>query len=101
MGDFNIDMRYAPVKCGKRFDKLEEIGMRHIDAIPSTNYSYFPPTGSEGTRLDHAFLSRHFLYARAKYISEEDGYVFASKQPGAMSDHAVLIVDATLEKTVV
>lgn len=98
IGDFNIDRRYSPVKCGKRFDQLGDIGMLHADAAPASDVSYIPPTGDVGTRIDHAFLSRHFINPRARYISESDHYVFAGNKPGAMSDHAVLLVEAELKR---
>jgi endonuclease/exonuclease/phosphatase family metal-dependent hydrolase len=97
MGDFNIDRRYSPVKCGKRFDQLANIGMQHADAVPASDQSYFPLSGGRGTRIDHAFLSRHFINPKARYVSESSDYVFAGKKPGAMSDHAVLLVDADLK----
>ena len=98
MGDFNIDREYSPVKCGKRFDQLADIGMHHVPAMPLDYVSYFPPSGGEGTRIDHAFLSRHFINPTAQYRAESGQYLFAGNKPGAMSDHAVLLVDAELKK---
>lgn len=98
MGDFNIDRKYSPVKCGKRFDQLADIGMHHVAAIPLKDVSYFPPSSGEGTRIDHAFLSRHFINPTAQYRAESGQYLFAGNKPGAMSDHAVLLVEAELKR---
>ena len=97
IGDFNIDPRYPPAKCEKRFDMLKKEGWQHADAVPLSDVSYFPPAGGPGTRLDHAFLSKHFINPSARYVSESGGFVFAGKKPGAMSDHAILLVDSELK----
>jgi hypothetical protein len=94
---FNIDRKYSPVKCGKRFDQLADIGMQHVDAKPLSDVSYFPPSGCPGTRIDHAFLSRHFINPTAQYRAESGQYIFGGNTYGAMSDHAVLVVDAELK----
>ena len=52
---------------------------------------------ASGWKLDHALLSsKHFASPQSEYLTESAPYIFARK-PGAMSDHAVLLVDADLK----
>ncbi|MHB8908647.1 MAG: endonuclease/exonuclease/phosphatase family protein [Syntrophales bacterium] len=87
MGDFNTDQSYPPSRCGNRLSNIVTAGWQH--AIPSLGSSYLPVTGGSGKKLDHAFVTEHFLIRSAEYIWESNGYVFAGKVPGALSDHAV------------
>jgi len=98
LGDFNADRdpSKSPAYYGNCIEKLVTDGWQH--AQPKTGSNFVTINGGWEKQLDHIFLSRHFTYHSAEYISENDGYVFAGKQPGAMSDHAVLVVDADLEK---
>jgi endonuclease/exonuclease/phosphatase family metal-dependent hydrolase len=91
MGDFNVDPSYPPSKCGNRIGNLVAAGWQH--AMPSSGVSYWPVAGGVGKRLDHAFISKHFIVREAEYIWESSHFIFAGKKEGAMSDHAVLLVD--------
>jgi endonuclease/exonuclease/phosphatase family metal-dependent hydrolase len=91
MGDFNVDPSYSPNKCGDRIGKLVASGWQH--AAPSSGVSYWPVAGGTGKRLDHAFVSKHFVVRNTEYIWESGNYVFAGKTLGAMSDHAALLIE--------
>ena len=45
--------------------------------------------------IGHAFVSRHFVVERAAYVTRAGQYVFAGKEAGALSDHAMLSIDVT------
>lgn len=91
LGDFNVDPSYPRSRCGDRISKLVAAGWQH--AVPRDGVSYWPVAGGEGKQLDHAFVSRHFTVRCAQYVWEANHYIFAGNNAGAMSDHAVLVVD--------
>jgi len=94
LGDFNTDPSYPPGKCGDRIRNLANTGWQL--AAPPADVSYWPVAGGAEKRLDHAFISKHFTVLGAEYIWESDRYIFAGKTPGAMSDHAVLMMEIEL-----
>ncbi len=95
IGDFNTDPSYPLNKSGNRISNIVMAGWQH--ALPQSGFSYLPVNGGTGKRLDHAFVSKHFIIHRTEYIWESNGYIFAGKVPGAMSDHALLVVDIDLK----
>lgn len=95
LGDFNNDTETTGPDGGIRFRQFKDEGWQH--ALPISGNSFWSKKGRE-SRLDHALLSRHFAIRNAEYITESGKYVFAKKS-GAMSDHAVLLVDADLKLT--
>jgi endonuclease/exonuclease/phosphatase family metal-dependent hydrolase len=60
-------------------------------AAPAEGWSYIGKTGHT-SRIDHALLSPGLVATSARYVTEVDGYAFAGTT-GALSDHAVLVVD--------
>jgi hypothetical protein len=90
IGDFNTDPKYPKSKCGDRIGRLIEDGWQI--ASPTDGASHWSLNG-HAVRIDHAFVTRHFVIAAADYIWERNGHVFAGKKPGALSDHAVLSID--------
>jgi endonuclease/exonuclease/phosphatase family metal-dependent hydrolase len=95
LGDFNVDPSSSPAYYRNCLDRLINDGWQH--ALPEMGASYWTVRGGKEKKLDHIFLSRHFSFRQPEYITESGQYVFA-KKPGAMSDHAVLVVDAELKK---
>ncbi len=59
---------------------------------PTEGWSYLGKTGHT-SRIDHALLSPGLVATCTRYVTEVGGYAFAGV-PGALSDHAVLVVDA-------
>jgi endonuclease/exonuclease/phosphatase family metal-dependent hydrolase len=96
MGDFNADP--DPRKSPAYFSKcLEELMKdKWQGASPKEGGSYWTIRGGMEKRLDHIFLSTHFSFRNPEYRTESGQYIFA-KKPVAMSDHAVLLVDADLK----
>jgi hypothetical protein len=95
IGDFNVDPQYPSAKCGDRIHKLKADDWQH--AAIKGEASYWTP-GGHGVQLDHAFFSNYFTVDRVRYVTEEQGHVFATPPPrraNALSDHAALVVDAT------
>jgi endonuclease/exonuclease/phosphatase family metal-dependent hydrolase len=98
MGDFNTDPDYSHARCGDRISQLVTEGWQL--AMPRSGASYWAIKNGSEKRLDHAFISRHFIVLVAEYISESGRYVFAGKKSEAMSDHAVLLVEIQTNFTV-
>lgn len=90
LGDFNTAPHYSRARCGDRIGKLQSNGWQF--ASPAEGASYWTPKG-HAVRIDHAFVSPHFVIRNARYVTEVGEYVFAGKRPGALSDHAALVVD--------
>ena len=90
LGDFNTDPNYTKVRCGDRFNILIKQGWQN--ATPSEGASYWSPIGN-GVRIDHAFTSNHLLIKKTQFIKQSGQYVFVGKDPEALSDHAILMVD--------
>jgi endonuclease/exonuclease/phosphatase family metal-dependent hydrolase len=97
LGDFNTDPSYPRHKCGHRIGELLATGWQH--AAPNEGASYWPPQG-DGVRIDHAFVSKHFIVEIARYVSETGRYIFAGKSSDALSDHAALVVELRREPQV-
>ncbi|HET9236139.1 MAG TPA: endonuclease/exonuclease/phosphatase family protein [Oligoflexus sp.] len=96
IGDFNVDSRnrrFPKWKWSDPVQKLSELGFSL--ATPSTGFSFFPRADKKKTCLDHAFISKDFRLLRAEYVTEISGLRVAGTD-GAVSDHAVLLVDADL-----
>lgn len=89
LGDLNTDPTYSPARCGDRFARMEDEGWHHAKPPGS---SYWTLKGGLGKQLDHAFFSPHFRVLAAEYVREFRGFTFAGANPGAMSDHAALLV---------
>ena len=96
-GDFNTDPGYPKSRCGDCIGRLINDGWR--DAIPSTGCSYWSLRGS-GVRIDHAFITDHFTILHTRYITEENGFVYAGRGRNALSDHAALCIDISLDTPV-
>lgn len=90
LGDFNTDPNYSHERCGDCIGQMVTEGWQHAKPQGS---SYWTINGEIGRQLDHAFVSEHFSVNRAEYIVESGPYVFAGKRVGAMSDHAILLID--------
>lgn len=94
LGDFNTGPKDTGTSGGKRFDQLVREGWSHALPLGSSWWSQNKENG--GRQIDHALLSKHFVVRNTEYIPERGQYIFAQK-PGAMSDHAILLVDADLK----
>jgi len=97
LGDFNLDPRDSARDQG--MDLLRRLmyqGWTH--ALPPRGVSWWPERGSSGRSLDHAFLSPHFDVHAMEYITQSRPYVFTHGER-AMSDHAVLLVDAEMKQS--
>ncbi len=96
-GDFNTDPIKSRGSNGRiRFDTLKENGWTYN--LPQTPSWWWNNKDEFGWKLDHAlFNSKHFSSPQSEYLTEFSPYVFARK-PGAMSDHAVLLVEAELKR---
>ena len=79
--------------CGDCMGKLVDSGWQL--ASPREGSSFWT-LGGHAVRIDHAFASRHLVVERAAYVTRFATYVFAGKEPGALSDHAVLSIDISL-----
>jgi exonuclease III len=93
-GDFNTDPEKSKGSNGiNRFEDFRKNGWTYD--LPDT-YSWWWNNKDEfGWKLDHTLLtSKHFSEPRSAYLTESGPYVFARRKPEAMSDHAVLVVDA-------
>jgi len=91
LGDFNADPSYPPSKCGNRIGNLVTAGWQL--AAPPSGASYLAVANGEGKRLDHAFVSKHFIVRNAQYVWENNSFIFGGKSSDAMSDHAALLVE--------
>jgi hypothetical protein len=92
IGDFNTDPKYPPSECGDRIGRLVESGWQL--GSPPDGASFWT-LGGHAVRIDHAFVSRHLVVERAAYVTSFEQYMFAGKEPGALSDHAVLSIDVS------
>lgn len=97
LGDFNADRHplKSPAYYCTCLEKMVTDGWQH--AQPKTGSSHVTHVGGWEKQLDHIFLSRHFSFRESKYRTELHDYIFSGNKPGAMSDHAVLVVDAELK----
>jgi hypothetical protein len=68
-------------------------GCRH--ALPESVMSWWSKSGEVQSQLDHAMISSHFDLFRAKYITQSGQYKFSNSSE-AISDHAVLLIEAEL-----
>jgi exonuclease III len=95
-GDFNTDPEKSPGPNGSiRFDKLNETGWTFD--LPKSFSWWWNNKDEFGWKLDHTFLnSRHFTHPHSEYLTESGPYIFARKNT-AMSDHAVLLVEANFK----
>jgi endonuclease/exonuclease/phosphatase family metal-dependent hydrolase len=90
IGDFNTDATYPRSQCGDRIGRL--VGSGWQLASPPDGSSFWT-LGGHAVRIDHAFVSRHLVVEGAAYVTRLAQYVFAGKEAGALSDHAVLSID--------
>jgi endonuclease/exonuclease/phosphatase family metal-dependent hydrolase len=89
IGDLNTDPAYPIGKCGDRIQRLGDRGWQI--ASPAEGASYWTLNG-KGVRIDHGFVTHHLTIVSKRYVAAENGFIFAGKAPGALSDHAVLEV---------
>lgn len=98
LGDFNTAPYDKGDNGGERFKQFVNDGWTH--ALPNDGASWWWRNKDEyGRQLDHALLSRDFMRMKAEYRTEystENESLFFARKPGAMSDHAVLVVEADL-----
>jgi len=92
IGEFNTDPKYPANRCGDYIRRLVDDGWQL--AAPAEGSSFWTLNG-DAVRIEHAFVSEHFIVERATYVTKFDRHVFASKEPGALSDHAALSIDIT------
>jgi endonuclease/exonuclease/phosphatase family metal-dependent hydrolase len=97
IGDFNTDASYPRSQCGDRFGTLVDSGWQL--ASPPDGSSFWT-LGGHAVRIDHAFVSRCLVVERAAYVTRLGQYVFAGKEPAALSDHAALSIDVTHQPSV-
>lgn len=90
IGDFNTDANFPRSQCGEHFARLVDSGWQL--ASPPDGASFWSLSG-HAVRIDHAFVSRHLVVESAAYVTRAGQYVFVGKEPGALSDHAVLSID--------
>ncbi len=96
LGDLNIDPGYPPKQCGDRIPRLVASGWHW--ALPPQGGSFWPLKGGTPKRLDHAVVTRHFHRVSAAYVEEVDGIRLGARGGrGALSDHAALVVELSLE----
>ncbi|MCW3051807.1 MAG: hypothetical protein JWN14_977 [Chthonomonadales bacterium] len=89
LGDFNTDVDKQGVR-NPRIGRLLQQGWQH--ALPDYGQSYYGLTGST-SRIDHAFVSRHFVIQSAEYVSKRTPYNFSELGDDRFSDHAPLLLD--------
>ncbi|MFI5456535.1 MAG: endonuclease/exonuclease/phosphatase family protein [Isosphaerales bacterium] len=92
IGDFNTDPKYPPSRCGDRIKRLTDDGWQL--AFPPDRSSFWTLNG-DAVHIDHAFVSGLLHVEGASYVTKFDRHVFAGNESGALSDHAVLLVDIT------
>ena len=92
IGDFNTDPKYPPSRCGDCISTLVAEGWQL--ASPADRASFWT-LGGHAVCIDHAFVSGLLRVDGTCYVTKRDGHVFAGKEPGALSDHAALLVDIT------
>jgi endonuclease/exonuclease/phosphatase family metal-dependent hydrolase len=92
IGDFNTDPKYPPSRCGDCIAKLVADGWQL--ASPADGASFWTLNG-HAVCIDHAFVSGLLRVDGACYVTKHDGHIFAGKEPGALSDHAALVVDVS------
>ncbi len=93
LGDFNTATHYPKARCGDRLGKLQATGWQF--ASPTEGASHWTPKGHP-VRIDHAFVSPHFVVRSTQYVAQVGECVLAGKRPGALSDHTALVVDVEL-----
>lgn len=92
LGDLNADPNpeFSPKYYCEYMGRLKKEGWNH--ALPAVGASFWTRLGNWEKRLDHAFFSRHFTIEKSEFRVEDGKHIFA-RTPGAMSDHAALVVD--------
>jgi endonuclease/exonuclease/phosphatase family metal-dependent hydrolase len=94
LGDFNTDTRYGRMSCGDCIETL--IGDGWQFASPADGASYWTLKDRSPCRIDHAFVSGHFVVKGSSYVTESGGRSFVGIGPDALSDHAILSIDIEL-----
>jgi len=89
LGDFNTDIDKPGTKT-PRLGRLLQQRWQH--ALPFHGHSYFGNTGST-SRIDHAFVTRHFRIRNVEYVSKRVPYNFAELGSDRLSDHAPLLLE--------
>ena len=92
IGDFNTDPKDPRSECGDRIGRLVDSGWQRASA---TDGASFWTLGGHAVCIDHAFVSRHLVIERSAYVTRSGPYVFAGRETGALSDHAVVSIDIT------
>jgi endonuclease/exonuclease/phosphatase family metal-dependent hydrolase len=96
LGDFNTELTSKGPNGAVRLLNLAENGWQHASPVTGGSWWLCRDDIIYEHRLDHAFFSKHFTLRSSEYIIENGKYIFA-KKPGAMSDHAVLLVDVDIK----
>lgn len=96
IGDLIVSLGSSEVRGGKHFRRILESGWARAEP---TSGSSFPIGGSRGTEIDHALCSPSLGFASASYLSQAGGFAFAGAD-GALSDHAVLVVEVVTRRSV-
>lgn len=89
IGDLNVALKSPTQRGGDHFRRILDQGWMRAQPVGSASYY---GKGGVRTEIDHALCSPAMRFMSAKYAIENDGALFAG-EGGALSDHAVLIVD--------
>jgi hypothetical protein len=94
VGDLNAEITSHAKRGGDHLRRILAQGWTR--ARPASGVSYYGK-GSVGTEIDHALCSPSLKFASARYQTDVGDAVFAGKD-FALSDHAVLMVEAVLSE---
>jgi endonuclease/exonuclease/phosphatase family metal-dependent hydrolase len=86
LGDLNADPEKPSQVGGQRLAQLRSEGWHIPTAVGAWSFK-------SGSRIDHALASAQLTMPSATYVAELDGLRLAGGEPGALSDHAALVVD--------
>jgi hypothetical protein len=90
IGDFNADPDRTKHLEARRFAGLREQGWEF--PAPEGDWSF-----KSGTRIDHALASPNFPSINARYVTSHDELTLAGSQGDAISDHAALVVNFSVQ----
>lgn len=90
VGDLNVETTSHAQRGGDHFRQILAQGW--VRAQPASGVSYYAKNGAK-TDIDHALCSPSLQFATSRYQTELGDMVFAGTA-AALSDHAVLIVEA-------
>ncbi len=94
IGDFNTDPDDPESLCKGCIGTLTDGGWQM--ASPAKEEASFWTVKGRPCRLDHAFVSRHFTVLESRYVCDLGVLGSVGRTKGALSDHAILLMDIEL-----